>query len=76
MLTHGNIISMISSSIELGIKLKPDDVHISYLPLAHIFERNVQAVVFMSGGAIGFFQGDIPKLFDDIAGKKNYKKNK
>eukprot|EP01091_Cochliopodium_minus_P000050 TRINITY_DN1006_c0_g1_i1.p1 TRINITY_DN1006_c0_g1~~TRINITY_DN1006_c0_g1_i1.p1 ORF type:complete len:545 (-),score=175.28 TRINITY_DN1006_c0_g1_i1:460-2094(-) len=67
MLSHGNIISMISSSVELGIKLRSDDVHISYLPLAHIFERNVQTVLFMAGGAIGFFQGDIPKLFDDIA---------
>lgn len=67
MLSHGNILSMISSGIELGIKLRPDDVHISYLPLAHIFERAVQTILFMAGGCVGFFQGDIPKLFEDIA---------
>ena len=71
MLSHGNIISMISSSVELGINLRSDDVHISYLPLAHIFERAVQTILYSEGGAIGFFRGEVPLLFDDIASKNN-----
>jgi hypothetical protein len=70
MLSHGNIISMISSSVELGIKMKSDDIHISYLPLAHIFERAVQTILYGEGGSIGFFRGEVPLLFDDIASKK------
>ncbi|XP_063204754.1 long-chain-fatty-acid--CoA ligase 6 isoform X4 [Chroicocephalus ridibundus] len=42
------------------------DVHISYLPLAHMFERMVQSVVYCHGGRIGFFQGDIRLLSDDM----------
>ncbi|KAF7249369.1 Long-chain-fatty-acid--CoA ligase 6 [Varanus komodoensis] len=43
-----------------------EDVHISYLPLAHMFERMVQSVVYCHGGRIGFFQGDIRLLSDDM----------
>ncbi|KAG7251073.1 hypothetical protein CRUP_004539, partial [Coryphaenoides rupestris] len=48
--------------------LKPtsNDVHISFLPLAHMFERVVEGVVLIHGGRIGFFQGDIRLLMDDM----------
>lgn len=39
---------------------------ISYLPLAHMFERLVQAVIYSGGGSVGFFRGDIRNLADDI----------
>uniref|UniRef100_A0A452RLV7 Long-chain-fatty-acid--CoA ligase n=1 Tax=Ursus americanus TaxID=9643 RepID=A0A452RLV7_URSAM len=42
------------------------DVHVSYLPLAHMFERMVQSVVYCHGGRVGFFQGDIRLLSDDM----------
>ncbi len=42
-------------------------MHISYLPLAHVFERVVQMWITYVGGSIGFFQGDTLKLLDDIA---------
>uniref|UniRef100_A0A4W5JZV7 Arachidonate--CoA ligase n=1 Tax=Hucho hucho TaxID=62062 RepID=A0A4W5JZV7_9TELE len=42
------------------------DAHISYLPLAHMFERVVQGVILVHGGRIGFFQGDIRLLMDDL----------
>ncbi len=38
----------------------------SYLPLAHMFEKVMQCVVFMEGGSVGFFRGDIRLLVDDI----------
>ncbi|XP_044136711.1 long-chain-fatty-acid--CoA ligase 6 isoform X5 [Bufo gargarizans] len=45
---------------------KQDDVLISFLPLAHMFERVIQSVVYCHGGRIGFFQGDIRLLSDDM----------
>uniref|UniRef100_A0A8C7GKF9 Arachidonate--CoA ligase n=1 Tax=Oncorhynchus kisutch TaxID=8019 RepID=A0A8C7GKF9_ONCKI len=42
------------------------DVHISYLPLAHMFERVVEVFILVHGGRIGFFQGDIRLLMDDL----------
>lgn len=48
-------------------ELKSSDVHISYLPLAHIFERVVMTALTTVGAGIGFYQGDTLKLMDDIA---------
>ena len=48
-------------------ELRASDVHISYLPLAHIFERVVMTALTTVGAGIGFYQGDTLKLMDDIA---------
>lgn len=48
-------------------ELKSTDVHISYLPLAHIFERIVMTALTTVGAGIGFYQGDTLKLMEDIA---------
>jgi len=68
MLTHGNIVAAVSSATSktIGINFTHEDSYISYLPLAHIFERVVQGCMFLFGGAAGFFQGDVQKLVDDI----------
>lgn len=40
MLTHGNMLSVIANVSNLEhLKLLSSDVHLSYLPLAHIFEK-------------------------------------
>jgi len=39
-----------------------EDVYLSYLPLAHVFERVVQNTVTYFGGQIGFYQGDNHKV--------------
>uniref|UniRef100_A0A672PBT2 Arachidonate--CoA ligase n=1 Tax=Sinocyclocheilus grahami TaxID=75366 RepID=A0A672PBT2_SINGR len=49
-----------------GMFVIPQDAHISYLPLAHMFERVVQGVILMHGARIGYFQGDIRILMDDL----------
>nr|CBX25302.1 hypothetical_protein [Oryza brachyantha] len=41
--------------------------YISYLPLAHIYERVNQIALLHYGVAIGFYQGDNLKLMDDLA---------
>ncbi|EGZ24837.1 hypothetical protein PHYSODRAFT_350011 [Phytophthora sojae] len=45
----------------------PEDIHISYLPLVHVLERIVLALMHHSGAAAGFYQGDVRTLMDDIA---------
>jgi long-chain acyl-CoA synthetase len=67
MLTHGNFAAA-SAAVNLNdVVLNTDDVHISYLPLAHVFERIVEATVLRAGASIGFFRGDVTLLLDDIA---------
>jgi long-chain acyl-CoA synthetase len=75
MLSHGNILSfpcgaeVLASSGHMK-KFNENDVHLSYLPLAHIFERIVMATIIYYGGSIGFYQGDVLKLTDDAAALK------
>ncbi|XP_069467891.1 long-chain-fatty-acid--CoA ligase 5 [Ambystoma mexicanum] len=69
MLTHRNIVADSAGFIkgtENTFAPTTDDIAISYLPLAHTFERVVQTVVYCCGGRVGFFQGDIRLLTDDM----------
>ncbi|PON76407.1 2,3-dihydroxybenzoate-AMP ligase [Parasponia andersonii] len=68
-LTHGNFIAS-AAGFSHAIKFYPSDVYISYLPLAHIFERTNQIISVYFGVAIGFYQGDNLKLMDDMAALK------
>ncbi|KAF1319371.1 Long-chain-fatty-acid-coa ligase, partial [Globisporangium splendens] len=64
MLTHNNIASTVASFHVT--KIYPSDVHISYLPLAHVFERVIHTVLIANGCQIGFYQGEVTKLMEDI----------
>uniref|UniRef100_A0A3Q3VZD8 Long-chain-fatty-acid--CoA ligase n=1 Tax=Mola mola TaxID=94237 RepID=A0A3Q3VZD8_MOLML len=69
MLTHGNVISNTAAFLrttEGTLKLSNKGVLISFLPLAHMFERLVESVILIHGARIGFFQGDIRLLTDDL----------
>ncbi|XP_078420875.1 long-chain-fatty-acid--CoA ligase 5 isoform X2 [Cetorhinus maximus] len=69
MLTHGNVLSNSAAFfkiIESTFIPRTDDISISYLPLAHMFERVVQTALYCSGSRVGFFQGDIRLLVDDM----------
>jgi len=35
------------------------DIFISYLPLAHVFERLIMATIIFVGASTGFFAGDV-----------------
>ena len=64
---HSNLVcTMVSAALAMG-GVYEDDVHLSYLPLAHIFERMVELAVVCNGGKVGFFSGDIRKIRDDIS---------
>ncbi|XP_006630837.3 long-chain-fatty-acid--CoA ligase 5 [Lepisosteus oculatus] len=69
MLTHENVVADAAGfikSTESAFGPVPQDVSISFLPLAHMFERVVQTVMYSSGAKVGFFQGDIKLLPDDM----------
>jgi len=73
MLTHGNLLAQIGAQMAAGLALSKfigdnsqQQVHLSYLPLAHIFEL-VGINLFISiGGQIGFYQGDTLKIVEDL----------
>ncbi|VDM44804.1 unnamed protein product [Toxocara canis] len=67
MLTHANVIA---ASLSLdhfpNSRTCADDTSISYLPLAHMYERLLHCIGYQVGARIGFFGGDIRNLVDDI----------
>jgi long-chain acyl-CoA synthetase len=67
MLTHGNVMAD-GTTLDYfkNTELTSEDVMMSFLPLAHMFERVVQSVMFTQGGRVGFFRGDIRGLGEDI----------
>ncbi|CAL1266332.1 unnamed protein product [Larinioides sclopetarius] len=68
MLTHKSIVANVSAvMLQLG-ETAPgsSDTMLSFLPLAHMFERCCQVGLFMTGGKTGFYQGDIRKLNEDF----------
>ena len=67
MITHNNLIVALESSSSRVIQFLPDDVYLSYLPLAHMMERMCTNGIMMHGGRVGLFGGDIQKIRDDLA---------
>lgn len=71
-LTHENIIAVMSGVLMLSradkiFKFSSEEVHISYLPLAHVFERVMFQTFLATGASIGFYHGDTLKLLDDVS---------
>nr|XP_004666441.1 long-chain-fatty-acid--CoA ligase 1 isoform X3 [Jaculus jaculus] len=69
LITHRNIVSDCSAFVkvtEKALTLNASDTEISFLPLAHMFEQQLQCVMLCHGAKIGFFQGDIRLLMDDL----------
>jgi long-chain acyl-CoA synthetase len=70
MLTHRNFISALGGidiGADPGFKFTDKDVHLSYLPLAPIYDRLCSAYMLATGGRIGYFGGDVQKIKEDIA---------
>ncbi|XP_954248.1 long-chain-fatty-acid--coa ligase 5, putative [Theileria annulata] len=51
-------------------KLENPKVHLSYLPLSHMFERLYIGTSIIDGSAIGLFSGDIKNVLEDIKALK------
>lgn len=75
MLNHSNVVATVSSVL-LTLEIPgtgpigTGDVYISYLPLAHIFERVCCAAMLFVGARIGFYSGDNKKLLEDLSDLK------
>eukprot|EP00937_MAST-01D_sp_MAST-1D-sp2_P005444 g5444.t1 len=77
MLSHGNIVANVAAMIALddglretrpgGFVYRATDVHMSFLPLAHIMEQFTTSLLMCVGGSVGFYSGSIPGLMEDIA---------
>jgi len=70
-LTHRNLLAAAGSGMALMTagrfyRITNTDCHISYLPLAHVFERVIQVMLSNAGAQCGFYQGDTLKLLDDV----------
>ncbi|KAJ3670910.1 hypothetical protein LUZ60_008336 [Juncus effusus] len=46
------------------------DAYLSFLPLAHIFDRAVEEMLIFHGASIGFWRGDVKLLIEDIGALK------
>lgn len=70
-LTQANCVAStygVSHVSEIGCLANVDenDIYISYLPMAHVFERVAQGFILFRGSAIGYYHGDTVGLMDDI----------
>ena len=65
MLTHFGIISDISSIAYTDANILDTDIHLSFLPLAHVMERVFVTCCILKHVGVGFFCGDVSKLMED-----------
>jgi len=64
MISHGNIIADMMAMLQNFPSL-PTDRTISFLPLAHMYERAIQVTNLMVGASTGFYRGDTLLLLED-----------
>ncbi len=65
MLSHGNIVSNVSSCMQ-AVPVYSSDTFLSFLPLSHMLERTVGYYLPILGGSIVAFTRGIPFLPEDI----------
>ncbi len=68
MLSNRNFLSAITNIFKVGegYEVCEDDTYLSYLPLAHVFDRLGVYTAVSVGAGVGFYGGDILKLADDM----------
>ncbi|KAI4349769.1 hypothetical protein L6164_010326 [Bauhinia variegata] len=70
LLTHENIAAFVRS-IDIFLeqfedKMTPEDVYLSFLPLAHVLDRAIEEYFFRKGASVGYYHGDLNALRDDL----------
>ena len=65
LLSHAASVAAASAALS-AVSMTGQDVFLSYLPLAHVYERMTAHGALWGGAAIGFFHGDILALVDDL----------
>jgi len=68
LLTHKNFLSTAAGLIKSVpyAELHPYDRHLSYMPLAHIFERVILSQALFAGASVAFYRGDPIYLIEDL----------
>jgi len=65
-LTHRGTVANVAGNVIVIDDPSPGHRHLSYLPLAHIYERmNLTTAAYMGTG-VGFYHGDVLSIMDDI----------
>ena len=71
MITHRNQLAASSAIYNReDIQINNTDVHLSYLPLAHTLERTASMFFVLVGAKIGFYNGDVQKISEDLQALK------
>ena len=70
MLTNANLIAAVTGFMrandQFELRLGPDDVALSVLPLAHVFELTLSLAFMLLGVGVGFSSGNAKTLLEDI----------
>ncbi|CAM8879543.1 unnamed protein product [Rhodiola kirilowii] len=74
LISNESIVTLIAGNRRLlesvNVALTEKDVYLSYLPLAHIFDRVIEEMFISHGAAIGFWRGDVKLLTEDLSALK------
>ncbi|KAL3499226.1 hypothetical protein ACH5RR_038319 [Cinchona calisaya] len=74
LISNNNIVALIAGVKHLlesmNESLTANDVYLSYLPLAHIFDRVIEECFIKHGASIGFWRGDVKLLVEDMGALK------
>ena len=66
MISHKNIVSTVAATLIRLPYLDESSVHLSYLPLAHIFEKMLMCIMSSVGAKYLLFGGDVLKIKEDL----------
>lgn len=66
--TNGSMLSLVGSYLSSSNRMRVfvGDSTLTYLPLAHIYQRQVELIVTLLGVRIGYFSGDLLRLPEDL----------
>ncbi|KAA6380247.1 MAG: long-chain acyl-CoA synthetase, partial [Streblomastix strix] len=67
MIKHGTITIQLAAAYRNYLDMQPTDMHLSYLPLAHVLECTLQALCIYRGTSIAFYRGNPRTLTTDAA---------
>lgn len=71
LITNESVVSMVTGIVYFlkcqNEELTEKDVYLSFLPLAHIFDRVIEEYFISKSASIGFWRGDVKLLVEDIA---------
>ncbi|MQL69969.1 hypothetical protein Taro_002258 [Colocasia esculenta] len=69
-LTNGAILGEVITTEHLFLEtdkaVSEQDSYFSFLPLAHVFDQIMESYCIYKGASVGFWQGDVRYLMDDI----------